>query len=492
MERLTDAMISGGRNLTPTESAQFDECRSKVKVLDGRIEELEAEHRRQTLANQAGGQAVGGYGNGVTGEQPQTYRRGGQNSYFRDFLLAEGHRDFDGTARERLQRHAREIDVDMPARDAKRRQAAEREVRSQFGPEAPSPFERTGAEYRALTRTDGAGGYFVPPLWLVDEYIPYQRAGRVHANQAKSIPLPSGTDTINLPALTTGSQTAAQASDGGSVTARDPADNFVSAGVKTVAGQVDVAMQLLDQSPVAFDQILYGDLMADVNMQIDGQTLLGSGSSGQVLGVMPAGAVNASGQVNQIFTSGSPTLALLYPQIAMLLSQVAKGRMAPATALFMNPSRWYWLVSQLDTQNRPLVVPSADGGQSFNQIATTGTPSFEGAVGSILGVNVYLDANLPVTFGGATTAPSIAGSTGHTAPTAGTGSGNSQDVILAERAEDLFLFEGELRMRSLDQILSGTLQVRLQAFEYLAYLPTRYPSSIGVLSGTGMILPAGY
>ena len=54
-------------------------------------------------------------------------------------------------------------------------------------------------EQRAINRTDGTGGYFVPPLWLVDQYVPYLRAGRVLANLCHSLPLPGGTDSINLP-----------------------------------------------------------------------------------------------------------------------------------------------------------------------------------------------------------------------------------------------------------------------------------------------------
>jgi hypothetical protein len=45
----------------------------------------------------------------------------------------------------------------------------------------------------------------------------------------------------------------------------------VTAPVRTIAGQEDVALQLLDQSPIAFDQIVFEDLIADYNLQLDTQ-----------------------------------------------------------------------------------------------------------------------------------------------------------------------------------------------------------------------------
>ena len=72
------------------------------------------------------------------------------------------------------------------------------------------------------------------------------------------------------------------------------ADNFVNALVRTVAGQQDAAIQLLDQSPVAFDQIIFGDLMADLAMQLSGQLIAGSGTNGQLTGLYTAGTLGTS------------------------------------------------------------------------------------------------------------------------------------------------------------------------------------------------------
>jgi hypothetical protein len=54
-------------------------------------------------------------------------------------------------------------------------------------------------EYRDLSRVDGAGGYAVPPAWLMDQYIELARPGRAFANLVQRQPLPGGTDSINIP-----------------------------------------------------------------------------------------------------------------------------------------------------------------------------------------------------------------------------------------------------------------------------------------------------
>jgi hypothetical protein len=86
-----------------------------------------------------------------------------------------------------------------------------------------------------------------------------------------------------------------------------------------------------------------------------------------------------------------------------------------------------------------------------------------------------LDANIPLTFGGATTQPAMAAtSAGHVAVTDGTGAGNTFTPLLAGVWDDLLLFEGETRSRVLQEVLSGTLQVRFQVYSYVAFIPNRY------------------
>jgi hypothetical protein len=117
-------------------------------------------------------------------------------------------------------------------------------------------MEEFGAsQQRDITRVDGAGGEFVPPLWLVSDYAEMIRAGRVTANLVRSIPLPGGTDSINIPRITTGTSAAPQTADNGAVSETDIVTTSVAAPVRTIAGQQDIALQLLEQSPLVTRRI---------------------------------------------------------------------------------------------------------------------------------------------------------------------------------------------------------------------------------------------
>lgn len=496
-------------SLTTEQRARWDELETQVTDLDGEVERRtrQAEREQRAAADRAA--RTGGQGGDITngnpavsgwsvGAEPQIYGKGSKNSYFLDLARSELNRG-EGhggptAARDRLKRHAQEIDVELPKRQLELDRRADQALQEALMTGSPrerraaqrmyeaglSPFER-----RFISRTDGAGGYFVPPLWLIDEYIPYLRAGREHADLARQLPLPAGTDNINIPRVTIGTATGPQVADGGPVNGRDMTDNFVSAPVRTIAGQQDAALQLLDQSPITFDEVIFQDLTNDYNMQLDGQTLVGSGNAGQITGVYPAGVISSSNQIivqntntnaSQTWVANGGSGDTLFLSSGKLMSQGARTRLMPFDRWVWNPTLWYMLLSTLDSQNRPLVVPGGEG-NAFNQAAYDDDgPVSEGPVGVYYGIPVTLSVNMPLTFGG-TTAPQITTvSNGTFAPTPGSGTNASYTPMLAERTSDLFLWEGEMRTRVLSEVLSGNLQIRFQVYNYVAYMTNRYQS----------------
>src|SRR6185437_10454424 len=424
------------RSATPEELEKFAKAKEERAQVDDQVktfkEQAEREQRAAAsrAATGAAGQEERGDASGaraVITSEPTVYGPGSGHSYFldmarRDFRQGDGDGG-PGAAATRMQRHAQEIDKVMPERRAavERRASkayeeaftaspAERRALARMERQGISPFER---EKRFISRTDGQGGYFVPPLWLIDEYIPYLRAGRTFADMWRNFPLPAGTDSINIPRVTLGTATGPQTADGGPVPGRDMQDNFVNALVRTVAGQQDAAIQLLDQSPVAFDQIIFGDLMADFALQLSGQLIAGSGTNGQLTGLYTTGVLgtstgaSASGYVVNntaaAWTAASGT-ANFYLSLGQLISVISRNRFRPVTGLITNPAVWYGMATAMDSQNRPLVVPSQQG-NNFNQAAGDDDgPRAEGPVGHILGVPWSIDPNIPLTFGG-TVAP---------------------------------------------------------------------------------------
>src|SRR5690606_16696379 len=151
----------------------------------------------------------------------------------------------------------------------------------------------------------------VPPLWMMNRFIELARPGRTYANLCPSEPLPPGTASLNIPKIATGTSTAIQTADNADLSTSAPAgphetdltDTYVQANVKTIAGQQGLAIQLLDQSPVAFDEFVFRDLAADYANKLNAQVISGTGTGNQVVGVR-----NTSGIVTVTATSSGSEL----------------------------------------------------------------------------------------------------------------------------------------------------------------------------------------
>jgi HK97 family phage major capsid protein len=421
-EDLTTEEDTEFRTLTASVKGKDEELRS----FDARIAELSEEAEREQDIT-AGAMAVRKAQQRATSvAEGRTYDQGNGRSYLQDLMRVQLQMDGDGGAQERLRRHAQDVATDK--------------------------------EYRDINRTDGTGGYFVPPVWLMEQYIELARAGRAYANLCNGQPLPPGTDSINIPKLATGTATAAQTADNAAVQETDITDTSVAAPVRTISGQQDVAIQLLDQSPISFDQVIFRDLTADYATKADLQVISGSGSSGQVTGVRATAGITT-------ITAGTATVAAIYSKIADAVQRVHTARFMPPTVIVMHPRRWAWFLAAVDSQNRPLVVP--DAGNPMNAIATLGTVGSQQVVGQMHGLPVITDPSMPTTLGASTT----------------------EDVIHVLRASDLLLFESGIRTRVLPDVGSGNLTVRLQIYGYMAFTAARYPASVVEIGGAGLIAP---
>lgn len=422
----------GRSDLNETEDSEFQDLTGQIRALDDeikarseRITELSDEDKRSSDAALAFRQAEMAGTRITVNSEARMYEKGNGRSYFADLAKAQINQDVD--ARQRLERHAAEVRIDP--------------------------------EYRDLIRTDGNGGYFVPPLWLTD-YVELARAGRPTANLVTNLPLPPGTDSINVPKIATGTATAIQVGDGSAPQETDLTDTSVSCGVKTIAGQQDMSIQLFEQSPFNFDQIVMADLAADYATKVNVQVLSGSNANGQVKGIYGATGVNTVA-----FTDTTPTVSELYSKLADGIQKIHTNRFQPPTVIVMHPRRWAWLLASVDSQGRPLVVPNGQG--PSNAIA-----SFDGAVsqqvvGSLQGLPVVTDPSIPITDG----------------------AGTNEDSLIVMRASDCVLYESALRTRVLPEVLSGTLQVRTQVYGYIAFTAERQPKSLCLVQGTGLTSP---
>lgn len=451
-------------------STAFDDAAGEVERAQSevnRLERIDQARRDNPLPDQSDPDADPT----IRVNEPATYSRSNpRNSFFLDHARIElGRGDVEG-ARSRLALHAREQHTELERRERVREQRMEEGLERMIR-EAPPALQRMfyrGAEEgwlverRDISRTDGAGGEFVPPLWLLDEYAEAARAGRPFADACRQIELPSGTDSINIPRITTGTLTGVQTADNAAVTEQDIVTNSVNAPVRTIAGQQDIALQLLEQSPIAFDEIIFADLLADHAMQLDTQTLNGSGAAGQLLGILNVAGINAV-----TYTDVTPTVPELYPKLADALNQASNARKRVPTHFWWASRRWFWAAKEVDSSSRPFFVSTSGGVVPMNALGGYNGQANEGPVSNVIGVPVHLDLNIPANLG----------------------AGTNEDRVIATVMPDHVLFEGGIRTRVLKEVLSGTLTVRLQVYSYVAFTAGRFPAGTSVISGTGLVTP---
>jgi HK97 family phage major capsid protein len=416
---LLDTATRANRSLNASEQSRFDQRFTEAQAIAERIETIEAAVRDEDAANESRDHRMPTASARVT--EPTTYSREGRNSYFLD--MARVAQTGDSQARARL--------------------------------------ERNNAEQRAINTTNGTGGEFVPPAWLVSEYVRYARPHRVFADLVTTNPLPAGTDIIQLPKVSGGTATAIQATQNTQVQVTDMQTTSISAPVFTIAGGQIASLQMIEQSPIRTDEVILSDLAAAYAQNLDTLYLTGTGSGGQ-----PTGILNVAG-TNAVTFNGTAMIGAssLYTAVASAISKIWSTRFAAPTAIVMHPRRFAWCLAAVDGSNRPVITPAQ--GAAFNAPGLLGPDlNAEGPVGTLAGLPVYLDPNIPTNLG----------------------AGTDQDRIIVLKADDVYAWEGHIQAAAFQQTYANQLSLFLRLHNYAAFQGARYPSSISVISGTGLNL----
>lgn len=362
--------------------------------------------------------------------EARTYTRHAERTEGRSFiadLLARKEGDFD--AAQRLARHMAE-------------ERAER-----------------GAQIEARAVGTGAFAGLVVPQYLTDLVAPLARAGRPLADICAIKELPPTGMEVNISRITTGTSAAVQASQNTAVSETDMDDTLLTVPVVTISGQQVVSRQAIERG-TGIDQQVVSDLVRAYHTSLDNQLLNGSGVSGQHTGLQ-----TLSGAVGVTFTSGSPTVALLWPNLFNLIQQVQSGVFAGVTHWVMHPRRFWWIASNVGT-NFPFVQLAGTAPQVAGSVS--GTQYGQGVSGILAGVPVIVDANVTTT------------------------NGTNQDVIYGITASECHLWEdpnAPMYIRAEDGPAVTSLGVNLVVYGYSAFTAGRYPGAHGRISGTGLITP---
>jgi HK97 family phage major capsid protein len=436
-EALLARAAEENRELNPTEEAQLVDIKSDAEKRNANIARLEEWNVEKAKAAEARAK----YEEILVpeekrsaeiraGRQEMPYRPTGGHSFYRDVYAAT---KGDLGAMERLHRH------------------------NLFMENLRPEYRTTFTEQRAGTSGSATSfGSFIPPVWLLDEIAEKARTGRVVPNLVRDAGEPTST-SITIPRVTTGTATTIQATENTDLGATDIVTAQLTRPTSTIGGYQDVSVQSVELSPMAIDRFIFGDLVADYNRAVDSQCIIGTGASNQLLGLDTLSGVNAI-----TYTDATPTVPELYSAIANGVQQVQTARFAPPDAILMHPRRWGWILAASDTTGRPLVTPYA----GTNNPATNPNVNAFNFVGSMQGLPVYADANIPTTVGAGT-----------------------EDEIYVAKFSDMLFMEGPLRTEVFRDVGSANATVRFRIYAFCNLFVGRYPAGVSRIRGTGLIAP---
>ncbi len=360
---------------------------------------------------------------------------------------------------ERLRKHAIDVRRDYLKRGERARQI-ERIVRERCRHEDEEIHQRkVREEIRALTTGGGAtssasGGAaaFVAPAFILDAWAPYRGIARSFADQCGTAPMPQYGMEVYIPAFTAGAAVSQQTEASG-LSDTTPTATLLGAQVQTVAGEIDISQQLHDRGFTgggSFDAALAKQLGQQLNEKVELYVL------------------------NTVITNGASVSGSATWSIANLYQDIAKGReqLTDTAGVRLRPTHFFstsdfysYVTRQLDSENRPIVVPQfapgfpvatgADDGPQSDQPR----PKWSRFTGTMLpGGVVWMTADaIPAT------------------------SGNTQ-FILSAPDQSVVLAEGEPVLGVFPQTYAGSLNVVVTLREYVVAI-LRSTSGSAVITG---------
>ena len=429
MDAVLEAVAEENRtDLTVEETEKVDALVEEARSLDTKIEKLKAQADADAKASEirasVAAVATPRVGGTTVTRESRTYSERSDSSFFKDAYNAQFKSDF--TAQDRLARHMREEEIER------------RDVGT--------------AQFEGL----------VIPQYLIDLAAPLARAGRPFADFATNkMTLPASGMTLNISRMTTGSSTAVQVTQNDAVSETDVDDTLLTVNVRTIAGQQDLSRQAIERG-TGIDVFVAADLIKSWHTTLDSQILNGAGTAGTIKGL------RASGGNAITFTSTAPTVGLLYPKLADAIQQIQTNSFTNPTHFIMHPRRLAFLLAAVDSTNRPLVVPAANGPMNASGVGA-GASVYGNSGYQMMGLPIITDANVGTTYGTTT----------------------NQDEIYVVNAGESHLWEqpGSPFTLRYDATGAGNLTIKTVVYGYAAYTAERYPLAASIISGSGLSAP---
>lgn len=310
-------------------------------------------------------------------------------------------------------------------------------------------------ESRDVTTADPGAASFIPPLYMGQQWIDTATPGRPFADRVPKIPLSSTGKRMDFPRVQVAPDVGVQVAEADAVNETDFDSETYSVNKVTIAGQNDVSIQSLEFSDPSIDTVIMRELMKSYNQKLDYQLIYGTGSGGQHRGIKTVVVSDGGNTVAFSSGNGAALLGKLYEAQSDIATQ-APGY--DAQTVLLHSRRAAWLASHRDAN-----------GNLFQQgqLFLAAGEQDRGFVGNVAGLNVVRDANIATTQG----------------------TGTNEDDVYVMDINELMLAEGPLRTRVLQEVLSGTLQIRIQLYAFSAFAGGRRPKVLTRISGAGLATP---
>ena len=392
------------------------------------------------------------------------YTPSGPQSFLRDVMAHAG------LPLRGVQPHeaARRLELHARSSNERLKQARKRALRELGWRGIGSRGYEGGAQSRALSNVAGLGGEMIPPRWMVERFASIARAAAPLKQLVTRVDLPPGTLELHVPRFDTSAGVVPEEYENvNPPQVLIPGTDEVVSKVATFAGDVLVSQQLYDRGGDFSDQIILKDFADNYAEALQSQMMVGSGSNGQLLGLTNVSTTSVDGVPGAravTYTAGSPTPAGLIKAIGECAGEISDTRRRPPSAILMRGALWFDMASWPDVNS-----------VSTERLGTGLIPTEAdiGPFGPLAGLPVYHDNTLPTNLG----------------------SGANQTTVVLTRASDQILLEDPLGPRFTAYPVSneaGQMTVVLGWHHYTAALTNLYPSAIGTVTGTGLVVPSGF
>lgn len=312
---------------------------------------------------------------------------------------------------------------------------------------------------RDLYNASTHGAEAIVPLYLQDRFEKYRLSQAITSGLTSQERLPDSGSTITVP-LQDGSAAVAsltQASPLNTLQETDATFDAKSATVVEIGGTQDLGNFIVERGSlgVGVDTVIANHLAE----------LLATDEDQRVLAAIDSGA-----SISVTYTATTGMLVEIYKRLANCASQVVAANKVPPSAIVVHSRRFFSWAAELDSSNRPLMVPMS---VAQNPLATTdgnGNLVAQGFTGyAIHGIPVYIDQNITILNGNP---------------------GTNQDIVYVCDFKKQYTWLGPIMVDLDRSVMFKNSGMTVRARRYMATMVTHRAGAFARITGTGLATPS--